>query len=235
MNIGIYTADTQNPSSYIEELRNNKNSILLLNDQSRITDDLELDMIILDYVQDINENIINEVCKHLLNLQDKKDLIIFVLQKETMKMNRLIYLNLGANGVFDQQVDPMELTLIVSNISKQKYHIEDQSLPVENEESEGPLKMIPEKLAVYLEDGREVSLTRLEYQLLEFLRRKNGEVATYKEIFELVWGKDIGIKQYRVANLIFHIRKKIELHPSNPKYLKTVRTIGYVLKGDNEK
>ena len=78
-----------------------------------------------------------------------------------------------------------------------------------------------------LQDGEDVSLTRLEYSTLVLLASNPGIVLTRTQIFEAVWNMDSNSCHSSVANVIYNLRKKIEPDCKNPTYIKTVLGVGY--------
>lgn len=78
-----------------------------------------------------------------------------------------------------------------------------------------------------LRDGKEVSLTRLEYSTLIFLASNPGIVLTRSQIFEAVWNMDSDSCHSSVGNVICNLRKKIEPDSKKPTYIKTVLGVGY--------
>ena len=81
-------------------------------------------------------------------------------------------------------------------------------------------------------EGEEVPLTPTEFEILKLLMKNAGAVLSPKEIYENVWG---GGAESTVAVHIRHLREKIEINPSDPKYLKVVWAHGYKLeKGDKK-
>ena len=78
-----------------------------------------------------------------------------------------------------------------------------------------------------LRDGKDVSLTRLEYSTLVFLASNPGIVLTQSQIFEAVWNMDSDSCHSSVVNVICNLRKKIEPDSKNPVYIKTVLGVGY--------
>lgn len=78
-----------------------------------------------------------------------------------------------------------------------------------------------------LRDGADVTLTRLEYGTLLYLASNFGIVLTQEQIFEAVWHMDSYSCHSSVVNVIYSLRKKIELDSKNPTYIKTVLGVGY--------
>lgn len=81
-----------------------------------------------------------------------------------------------------------------------------------------------------LQNGRPVSLTNNEFNLLLFLASHPDRVLSKEELFHAVWGEDSENTQKVVANTISNLRKKIDPCGSNMEYIRTVRG-GYVFCG----
>lgn len=79
-------------------------------------------------------------------------------------------------------------------------------------------------------DGKEISLTKKEYELLEFLIRNKGIVVSREQIFDNVWGINSNSQMRMVDIQISHLRGKIEQDTKNPQIIKTVHGFGYILE-----
>ena len=79
-------------------------------------------------------------------------------------------------------------------------------------------------------DGEEVSLTPTEYDILHFLMQHPGEVFSPKELYRRVWGDDPFGAENTVAVHIRHLREKLEINPSEPRWLKVVWGQGYKME-----
>ena len=77
--------------------------------------------------------------------------------------------------------------------------------------------------------GREVSLTRTEYLLLELFLRNPGRVLSHSQIFQAVWGYDFGLRSHNLWVYVSYLRTKLEA-AGEPRILHTVRGLGYVLR-----
>lgn len=80
----------------------------------------------------------------------------------------------------------------------------------------------------------EISLTNIEFQILYFLALHKGMVMSKEQIYEYVWNGEYVFDDSNITSHIRRLRVKIEDDPANPKYIETVREIGYkMLKVDN--
>ncbi len=82
-------------------------------------------------------------------------------------------------------------------------------------------------------DGEEVALTPIEYSILRLLMRNPGKVYSTKALYEAVWQESAIGSEGAVAVHIRHLREKIEIDPSNPRYLKVIWGQGYKMEGGN--
>jgi two-component system alkaline phosphatase synthesis response regulator PhoP len=79
-------------------------------------------------------------------------------------------------------------------------------------------------------DGKEISLTPKEYELLATLLRRRGAVVSRRDLLEQVWGYPNRIVSRTVDTHIAELRRKLEENPAKPQYIVTVRKVGYRLE-----
>jgi len=80
-------------------------------------------------------------------------------------------------------------------------------------------------------DGEPVTLTPTEYSILKLLMEHPGKVYSTKALYEAVWQETALGNEGSVAVHIRHLREKIEINPSEPRYLKVVWGQGYKIEG----
>ena len=82
-----------------------------------------------------------------------------------------------------------------------------------------------------IRDGQVVELTAKEYDLVELLMKNPRRVYSRENLMNVVWGYAY-TGDYRTVDVhIRRLREKIELHPSDPKYVYTKWGVGYYFKG----
>jgi two-component system KDP operon response regulator KdpE len=107
-------------------------------------------------------------------------------------------------------------------------------LPATNEK---PVRYDDDYLAVDLERrrvmvrGKTVRLTPTEYRLLAYLVQHPGQVLTYEQILEQVWGPEVGQSWQYVQVYIYRLRRKLEKDPRRPRYLLAEPGVGYCFEG----
>jgi len=75
--------------------------------------------------------------------------------------------------------------------------------------------------------GAEVALTAKEFRLLEFFVKRAGRALTRDSILDAVWGGEVLVTDRSVDRCVTTLRAKIEADPHNPKFIQTIRDIGY--------
>ena len=81
---------------------------------------------------------------------------------------------------------------------------------------------------------KEISVTNIEFQMLYFLALHKGMVMSKEQIYEYVWNGEYVFDDSNITSHIRRLRVKIEDDPAKPKYIQTVRGIGYKMaKVDN--
>jgi two-component system, OmpR family, KDP operon response regulator KdpE len=75
--------------------------------------------------------------------------------------------------------------------------------------------------------GKTVHLTPKEFELLRQLALNRGEPITHRRLLQAVWGPDYGEETESLRVVINQLRKKIELDPKNPRFIRTEPWVGY--------
>ena len=100
------------------------------------------------------------------------------------------------------------------------------SVSIDNQITVGDLTIFVNSHRV-IRDGKDISLTPKEYDILYFLIRNQGQVFTKEQIYHAVWSADYLLDDSNIMSFIRKIRKKIEPNPDAPQYILTVWGIGY--------
>ncbi|ALS02724.1 hypothetical protein ATZ33_15470 [Enterococcus silesiacus] len=197
-------------------------------------------------IEEVHEGEISSVCSTILQIKQQTNAYIWILSGKSTLINRQVYLQLGVDGNFDQESFPEELLLYLKNfLARQDEKKRMQRNVIGGKRFSNQSDTVGEKfemnptnhsLSVFIgEKEVEVELTRLEYRLLELLYSHPGKAFNYQEIHEKLWDLPYQEENYRVANIIFHIRKKLERHGVGADVIKTVRSKGYMIKVENIK
>jgi two-component system, OmpR family, alkaline phosphatase synthesis response regulator PhoP len=76
-------------------------------------------------------------------------------------------------------------------------------------------------------DGKTLPLTLMEANLLRYLVQREGQIVSRKDMLEQVWGVHEDTDTRAIDNFIVRLRRYIEENPATPRYLQTVRSVGY--------
>lgn len=148
--------------------------------------------------------------------------------------NRLLGLGLGADDYITKPFLPRELTLRLRAVLTRAY------FPIVLKQSEKPAFRLGET-EVDLNSGAvtsnkgQLTLTAKEFALLEKLYENRGSIVTGDSLCRAAWGDDLYGYENTLMVHIRRLREKIEPEPSAPRYLLTVRGLGYKLAGAERK
>lgn len=155
---------------------------------------------------------------------------ILMLTARTRKDDRIHGLELGADDYITKPFHLVELLLRVKRMLQRKewYVSSVNSNPVfkfgNNE--------INFETLVCKCGGEELRLTPHEAMALQYLIERKGKPVSRKELLEKVWHITSEVETRTVDNFIVRLRKYFEEDPSNPKYIKSVRGIGYMFESE---
>ncbi len=166
-----------------------------------------------------------EVCRKLK--QQKPEISIIMISARGEEVDKVSGLDIGAD---DYVTKPFSIPELMARIRAVFRRIETKT-PGLNVCKFGNV-IIDFKKYITLVNDTEVSLSSKEYDILEFLIRNKGEVIHRHQLLEEVWGYEVLPTTRTVDNFILDIRKKIEAVPSDPKYILSVRGVGYKFAGE---
>ena len=162
-----------------------------------------------------------EVCRKIRRLGDVP---IVMVTARSDSHDVVAGLEAGADDYLRKPFDPKELSARVRALLRRSKTIGATSNFLFDQ-----LEIIADEGLVRI-NGREVHLTRTEFKLLIELATNSGKVLSREDLLERVWGYDY----FGVSRLVdVHVRRlrtKVEMDPANPKYVVTVRGMGYKLQ-----
>lgn len=137
-------------------------------------------------------------------------------------------LNAGGDDYITKPFNPMEVLARVRS-QLRRYTVLGGEPAREGTLTVGPIELDTERHFATV-DGEPVTLTPLEYDILHLLMERPGQVFSVRQIYERVWKDPVLGSDNTVAVHIRHLREKIEIDPSHPRYLKVVWGVGYKLE-----
>ena len=155
-------------------------------------------------------------------------IILLTAKSETEDM--VLGLNVGADDYVTKPFVPVEVLARVR--SQLRRYAKLGSRPQESSHllTVGPITL-DDATKVVTVDGEPITLTPIEHSILHLLMANPGKVFSTKALYEAVWQEAALGSEGAVAVHIRHLREKIEIDPSSPRYLKVIWGQGYKLEG----
>ncbi|MEP7036670.1 MAG: response regulator transcription factor [Dermatophilaceae bacterium] len=165
-----------------------------------------------------------EVCRQLRTFTDA---YVIMLTARSEEVDTLIGLSVGADDYMTKPFSPRELTARIRGLLRRPRTAVRGALepPVR---TIGDLSLDPQSREVHLA-GSAVELTRTEFDLLDALTERPNLAYSRSQLIERVWGSDWVGDEHLVDIHIVHIRRKLGDDPAAPRYVTTVRGVGYRL------
>ena len=159
-----------------------------------------------------------ELCQRVRDA--KLDLPIIMLTAKGQEEEIVRGLELGADDYVTKPFGIRELKARVHRLLKQR----TEKPPERIELGDTILDRVAHTLT---RDGKEIPLTTKEYRLLDFFIAQAHRALTRSEIMNEVWGRSIIVSGRSVDRCVATLRSKIEPLPSQPKFIHTIRDVGY--------
>ena len=154
-------------------------------------------------------------------------IILLTAKSETEDM--VLGLNVGADDYITKPFVPLEVLARVRSQLRRYALLGSRQPRDENLLTIGGITLDDRTKSVTVE-GEPVALTPTEYSILQLLMKNPGKVFSTKTLYESVWQEAALGSEGAVAVHIRHLREKIEINPSEPRYLKVVWGQGYKME-----
>ena len=163
-----------------------------------------------------------------VKLREKSNVPVILLTAKSESSDKVLGLNIGADDYITKPFEPME---VIARVRSQLRRYVTLGGAVRNEShlSIGGIELDNQEKTV-LVDGEPASLTPLEFQILALLMQNPGRVFSSTELYRTIWNEEPIGAESAVAVHIRHIREKIEINPSDPRYIKVVWGQGYKME-----
>jgi DNA-binding response OmpR family regulator len=161
-------------------------------------------------------------------IREIKNIPVIILSARSEDKDKILGLGLGADDYIIKPFNPLEVVARV-NAQLRRFYTLNRDPEKETQEDKlcvGPFTLNKRSCTFY-KDETEIQLTSTEYKILMMLMEEPGRVFTKVQIYENVRGDYFDGDDNTIMVHISKIREKIEDEPSAPKYLKTIRGIGY--------
>ena len=158
-------------------------------------------------------------------IREHKNIPIIMLSAKSEDADKILGLHMGADDYVTKPFNPMELVARVKS-QLRRYVTLGTYEGINKIIDLSGLTLDPSAKEVKVH-GEPVKLTPIEYKIVELLMTNAGRVFSITEIYEKVWKEPALNPENTVTVHIRKIREKIEINPSEPKYLKVVWGVGY--------
>lgn len=170
-----------------------------------------------------------EVCKQVRQFSHCP---ILFLSSKNDELDKILGLAVGGDDYVTKPFSPKEVAYRVkAQLRRTEYK---QKPEAEQSIHIGALKIQSDSCQV-IKDDKEIELTAREFEILKYLAENKGRVISRERLYETIWGEDSFGCDNTVMVHIRHLREKIEDNPNDPKYIITMKGLGYKLVNPNEK
>ncbi len=162
-------------------------------------------------------------------IRETRNIPIILLTAKSEESDKVLGLNMGADDYITKPFHPAEVIARVRSQLRRYTELGGKVTDPDIIRIGGII--LDDRGKQVTVDHEQVALTPMEYGILKLLMQHPGKVFSSQEIYQLVW-KDIPYGSDGVVAVhIRHLREKIEINPSDPKYIKVVWGQGYKMEG----
>ena len=161
-------------------------------------------------------------------LRETSNIPIILLTAKSESADKVHGLNVGADDYITKPFDPMEVLARVRS-QLRRYTMLGARIEQPDRYVLGGIELNDVDKSVTV-DGQPVQLTPSENGILRLLIKNPGRVYSSSQIYEQVWNEASLGSEHSVAVHIRHLREKVEINPSEPRYIKVVWGLGYKME-----
>lgn len=183
----------------------------------------EIHLVLLDIMMPVMDGI-----ETLTRLRQFRNIPVIFLTAKSEEVDMIMGLNIGADDYITKPFRPMEVSARVKSHLRRFLQLGAGDIKPETLRIGGV--ELNDKAKQVLVDGETISLTPTEYEILKLLMEHPNEVFSPKEIYRRIWKENPYGTENIVAVHIRHIREKIEIDATNPRYLKVIWGQGYKME-----
>lgn len=170
-----------------------------------------------------------EVCK---KIREFSICPILFLSSKNDELDKILGLAVGGDDYVTKPFSPKEIAYRVkAQLRRAQYK---QNPPQHFVLQIGEVKIDPEGCRV-MKGNESLELTAREFEILQYLAENKGRVISRERLYETIWGEDSFGCDNTIMVHIRHLREKLEDNPAAPKYIVTMKGLGYKLVNPYEK
>jgi DNA-binding response OmpR family regulator len=145
---------------------------------------------------------------------------IIMLTAKAQESDKLLGLGLGADDYVTKPFSPLELCARIKAVLRRSATSQTERYRFGNVD-------VDFSRGVVRRNGQPIDLTALELKVLAALIRARGHLLTREQVIDAAWGRGVSISDRVVDNHMMNLRRKLEDDPGAPRYLLSVRGLGY--------
>jgi two-component system, OmpR family, alkaline phosphatase synthesis response regulator PhoP len=168
-----------------------------------------------------------EVCKQLRQRNIMTPILMLTARDD--EFDKVLGLELGADDYMVKPFSPREVIARLKAILRRTRTQMNEDEINTNTIIIGDLKIEIEQYKAYFQD-KQLELTLTEFELLLFLAKNKGRMLTRDQLLNEVWDLEFAGDSRIVDVFISHLREKVENDSKKPRYIKTIRGLGYKLE-----
>jgi len=166
-----------------------------------------------------------ELCRILKSSDETSFIPIIMVTAKSEELDKVLGLEMGADDYITKPFSPRELGARIKAVLRRV------KAPAEHEKiiTVGELEINTDKYLL-LKRGSQIKLTATEFKLLLYLAQRRGRIYNRDMLLDAVWKDEAFVEPRTVDVVIRRLRTQIEDDPSNPRYIKTRRGLGYYME-----
>ena len=162
----------------------------------------------------------------LEEIRKESNLPILMFTSKNDSVSKVRGLRAGADDYLTKPFDMDELTARIVSLIRRYTRFNQQDGTAQQQLVFDGLQIDLENRSITTENGT-FELPPKEFDLLLYCVKNQGKILTKQQIYEKVWGEEYFYDDNNIMAIISRLRKKLEVNPSSPKYIQTIKGIGY--------
>ena len=180
----------------------------------------DISLVLMDIMMPVMDGI-----QAMVKIREFSNVPVILLTAKSEDTDKILGLNVGADDYITKPFNPLEVTARVKSQLRRYMKLGSAAISP-GVLTAGGIELDDTSKNVQV-DGVRISVTPKEYEILKLLMMNKGKVFSPKEIYKTIWKETPMGADNTVAVHIRHLREKIEINPSEPRYIKVIFGLGY--------